>query len=151
VRAKRNRWCVSIGLVALMLLTGLSSEGLSQGGKGKLYFKKKLNIPYGLRDGSTLIKPDEYTLMVQDEGGQPVLTFLSKKGYPVLRSHGEHDTIPENERDFKEGGRFRMMAMPDPKHPGGRWIVFLYDFVDSKVGKFVRLRFRIAEATEPAS
>ncbi len=57
--AKRSRWCVCIGLVVLALLTGLSSEGLSQGGKGKLYFKKKLNITYSLRDGSTLIKPDE--------------------------------------------------------------------------------------------
>jgi hypothetical protein len=150
MRAKGSRWCVSIGLVALVLLTGLSSEGLSQRAKGKLYFKKKLNIPYGLRDGSTLTKPDEYTLIIQDEGGQPVLTFISKEGYPVLRSHGELDTIPEKERDFKEGGRLRMMAMPDSKHPGGRWIVFLFDFVNP-VGKFVRFRFRIAEATESAS
>jgi hypothetical protein len=141
-------WCVSIGLVALALLTGLSPEGLSQGGKGKLFFKKKLNITYGLRDGSTLIKPGEYTLTVQNDGGQPFLTFVSKEGYPVLRNRGEQDAVPEKERDFKEGGRFTIMAMPDPKHPGGRWIVFLYDFVDSKVGKYVRLRFRIAEATE---
>jgi hypothetical protein len=146
--AKRSRWRASIGLVALALLTGLSSEGLSQGGKGKLFFKKKLNITYSLRDGSTLIKPDQYTLMVQNDGGQPFLTFVSKEGYPVLRNRGEQDAVPEKERDFKEGGRFTILAMPDPKHPGGRWIVFLYDFVDSKVGKYVRLRFRIAEASE---
>lgn len=150
MRAKRSRWCVSIGLVALVLLTGLSSEGLSQGVKGNLYVKKKLNIPYSLRVGPMVTKPDEYTLMIQNEGGQPVLTFISKEGYPVLRSHGEHDTIPEKERDFKGGGRFRIMALPDPKHPGGRWIVFLYDFMDPR-GNFVRFRFRIAEATESAS
>ncbi len=56
--------------------------------------------------------------------------------------------VPEKERDIKDGGRFRILAMPDPKQPGGRWIVFLYDFVDQHVGKFVRLRFRIAEATK---
>ena len=148
MRAKRNKWSASIGLVALALLTGLSADVLSQGGKGKLYFKKKLNITYSMRDGPTLLKPSEYTLMIQDESGQPVLTFVAKDGYPVLRNHGEHDAVPENERDFKEGGRLKILAMPDPKHPGGRWIVFLYDFVDSKVGKYVRLRFRIAEAQE---
>ena len=79
------------------------------------------------------------------------MTFISKEGYPVLRVHGELDSVPENERDFKEGGRFKIIPMPDPKHPGGRWIVFLYDYVDSKVGKYVRFRFRIAEATEQAS
>lgn len=151
MRAKLSRWYVSIGLVAILLLTGLSSEGLSQSGKGKLYFKKKMKVPYSLRDGSRLTKSDEYTVMVQYEGGQPVLTFIAKDGYPVLRNRGEQDAVPEKERDFKEGGRFTILAMPDPKHPGGRWIVFLYDFIDSKVGKYVRLRFRIAEATEPAS
>ena len=151
MRAKSSRWCVSIGLVVLALLTGPISEGLSQGVKGKLYFKRKLNIPYGLRDGSTVTKPGEYTLMIQNEGGEPFLTFISKEGYPVLRSHGDQETVPENERDFKGGGRFRILAMPDSKHPGGRWIVFLYDFIDSRVDNLVRFRFRIAEATESAS
>lgn len=147
MRAKGSRWCLPMGLVALALLTGLSSEGLSQAAKGNVYLKQKLKIPFALQDGSMVIKPDEYMLKIQNEGGQPVLTILSKKGDPVLRNHGERDTIPEKERDFKGGGRIRIMALPDSKHPGGRWIVFLYDFMDPR-GNFVRFRFRIAEATE---
>lgn len=151
MRAKRSKCCVSFGLVALVLLTGLSSESRGQSAKGNVYLKQKLNVPYGLREGSMATKPGEYTLKIQNEGGQPVLTFVSKEGDPVLRNHGEQDIVPEKERDIKNGGRLRIMALPDSTHPGGRWIVFLYDFMDGKAGKFVRFRFRIAEATEPAS
>jgi len=145
--AKQSRWCVSIGLVALALLTGLSSDGFSQADKGRVFLKQKLKIPYALRDGSTVLKPDEYTLKIQNEGGTPVLTFLSKEGEPLLRSRGENDSVPEKERDIKNGGRLRIMVVPDSKHPGGRLIVFVYDFIE-RFGTFVRLRFRIAEATE---
>lgn len=145
--AKRSSRCVSIGLVALALLTGLSWNGFSQADKGNVYLKQKLKIPYALQDGSTVTKPGEYTLKIQNEGGQPVLTFISKDGYPVLRSRGDRDIVPEKERDIKGGGRLRITPMPDPKRAGGRWIVFMYDYID-RLGNFVRVRFRIAEATE---
>jgi hypothetical protein len=150
MRTNTSRRYVTICLVAL-LLTGLTAESLAQVSKGNVYFKKQLKIPYNLQDGSTVLKAGEYTLKIQNEGGLPVMTFFSKDGYPVLINHGDRDTIPEQEQDFKEGGRFRMMAIPDTKRPGSHWIVFVYDFVDSKVGKYVRFRFRIAEATAPAS
>ncbi len=151
MKTKKSRWCVSIGLAVLALLTTLSSNVLGQYDKGKVYFKKSVNLLQSLQDGSRITKPGEYTLKIQMEGGQPVLTVQSKEGDPLLRSRGEQDAVPENERDFEGGGRLKILAVPDTKHPGARWIVFLYDFVDSKVGKFVRFRFRIAEATGPAS
>jgi hypothetical protein len=147
MRAKTSRWCISIGLAVLALMTTLSSNVLGQYDKGKVYFKKNVNLLHGLQDGSRITKPGEYTLKIQMEGGQPVLTVQSKEGDPLLRSRGEQDAVPENERDFKSGGRLKILAVPDTKRPGGHWIVFLYDFVDSKVGKYVRFRFRIAEAT----
>lgn len=147
MRAKASRWCISIGLALLGLMTTLSSNVLGQYDKGKVYFKKNVNLQYGLQDGSRITKPGEYTLKIQMEGGQPVLTVQSKQGDPLLRSRGEQDAVPENERDFESGGRLKILAVPDTKHPGGHWIVFLYDFVDSKVGKYVRFRFRIAEGS----
>ncbi len=60
---------MSIGLVTLALLTGLSADGFSQIEKGNVYFKQKVKVPYGLQDGSTVLKPGEYMLKIQSERG----------------------------------------------------------------------------------
>ena len=149
--ANKGRWFVSTAVVALALLTGLSSEGVAQAfSDGMLYFKMQVKVPYALQDGKTVLQPNEYTLLVRNEKGHPVLSFLSKDGDLLMRIHGDYDSMPFNERDFKGKGRLRMMAVPDTKRPGARIIVFLFDFL-SRQDKYVRFRFEIAEATEPKS
>ena len=131
-------------LVLLGVLILFPSLSLAQ--KGITYFKNKVNVPFALKNGQKVLPAGEYTLKIQEEGGQPMLSVLSKEGDPVLRNRGEHENVPEKDRTFQRGGRFRITTAPDPKNADQRLIVFLYDFVDARGGIYVRFRFQVPEA-----
>jgi hypothetical protein len=118
--------------------------------KGVTYFNKPIKIPFALANGSKTVPPGEYTVKIQDEGGQPTLSYISKDGSPLIKKTGDRDLVPEKEQTFGRGGHFKVTTATDPK-TSGRLIVFLYDFVDPKGGQYVRYRFSIPEAAAEAT
>ncbi len=145
-----NRRVLGMAAVVLSLLLGSPSAGFSQGPKGILYLKRTMNIPFALRgDSSTVVAPGEYTVRIQEESGQPVLTLLNPAGDRMLRNRGDRERVPEKDRTFQRGGQIRITPIPNPKNAQERLIAFIYDFVDARAGTYVRFRFEVHEAAAP--
>ncbi len=118
---------------------------------GSPFFQGKVRIPFALQSGSKVIKPGVYKVAVRLEGNKRILTLQSARGDTVLRTYGQRvDSIPEEDRQFKQRFQMKIRRMPDQSSPGKNWIVFDLDYRPGNRDVFRRLTFRIREAARAA-
>jgi len=111
-----------ISSVLVVVLAALGLVSLTAGAQS-LYFKKKVNLPFALKSGSSVVKPGKYLVTIRSEGGQPLLTLETKPGDVVLRQQGESERVPEVNQDFKQGGRLRMFRETDTEAGDSKEVV----------------------------